>query len=57
MYGQDMFEVDALFFEVALALGDPDRREVEAGGGSRQSYFKGRVCLCQKGRLRAAKQK
>jgi hypothetical protein len=37
--GQDMLEIDAFFFEITFTLGDPDGREVQTGGGGRQSYF------------------
>ena len=48
--GQDMLEIDAFFVEVALALGNPDGREVEARGGSCESYLNRRFCLCPKRR-------
>jgi len=43
--GQDMFEIDAFFFEVAFALRKSDRREVQTGGRRRQSNFDERLCL------------
>jgi hypothetical protein len=51
--GQDMLEIDAFFFEVAFALSDPNRREVQTGGGSGESYFNGRFGLGPKRHRRA----
>ena len=52
---QDVLEFDSRVFEVAFALRDPDRREVQAGGRGRQPDFDGLILRDDNPRLTAEK--